>query len=77
MCVNCERIIDKNYDLCSECNKKINFLTKHYCNVCSTAISDNIYMCGKCITNLSPFKVLKSVCAYDQHSKNMIINLNF
>ncbi|OWZ25178.1 putative competence protein F [Wolbachia endosymbiont of Wuchereria bancrofti] len=56
---------------------KINFLTKHYCNVCGTAISDNIYMCGKCITNLLLFKVLKSVCAYDQHSKNMIINLNF
>ncbi|WP_395462759.1 double zinc ribbon domain-containing protein [Wolbachia endosymbiont of Cantharis cryptica] len=77
VCVSCECIIDKNYDLCSECNKKINFLTKHYCNVCGAVISDNIYTCGKCITNPPPFEVLRSVFAYDQHSRNMIINFKF
>lgn len=77
VCVSCECIIDKNYDLCSECSKKINFLTKHYCNVCGTVISDNIYTCGKCIAKPPPFKVLRSAFAYDQHSKNMIINFKF
>ncbi|MGL9717292.1 MAG: ComF family protein [Wolbachia sp.] len=77
VCVSCECIIDKNYDLCNECNKKINFLTKHYCNVCGVVIPDNIYMCGKCISNPPPFKELRSVFAYDQHSKNMIINFKF
>ncbi|MDE5061510.1 MULTISPECIES: ComF family protein [Wolbachia] len=74
VCVSCEYIIDENLNLCSECNKKINFLTKHYCNVCGVVISDNIHTCGKCIINPPPFKVLRSVFAYDQHSKNMIIN---
>ncbi|MFP3036024.1 MAG: ComF family protein [Wolbachia sp.] len=73
VCVSCECIIDKNYDLCDECNKKINFLTKHYCNVCGIVISDNIYTCGKCIANPPPFKVLRSAFAYDQHSKKEII----
>ncbi|APR98274.1 ComF family protein [Wolbachia endosymbiont of Folsomia candida] len=77
VCVSCECIIDKNHDLCSECNKKINFLTKHYCNVCGAVIANNIYTCGKCIINPPPFKVLRSVFAYDQHSKNMIINFKF
>ncbi|WP_265035806.1 ComF family protein [Wolbachia endosymbiont (group A) of Anomoia purmunda] len=77
VCVSCECIIDENLNLCSECNKKINFLTKHYCNVCGVVISDNIYTCGKCIINPPPFKVLRSVFAYDQHSKNMIINFKF
>ncbi|NSM56864.1 ComF family protein [Wolbachia endosymbiont of Atemnus politus] len=77
VCVSCECIINKNYDLCGECNKKINFLTKHYCNVCGVVISDNIYTCGKCIANPPTFKVLRSVFAYDQHSKNMIINFKF
>lgn len=77
ICVSCECIIDENLNLCSECNKKINFLTKHYCNVCGVVISDNIYTCGKCITNPPPFKVLRSVFAYDQHSRNMIINFKF
>nr|WP_255585948.1 double zinc ribbon domain-containing protein [Wolbachia endosymbiont of Mansonella ozzardi] len=73
--VSCECIIDKNHDLCDEYNKKINFLTKYYCNVCGTVISDNIYMCSKCITNSPMFKMLRSAFTYDQHSKNMIINL--
>ncbi|MBA8756131.1 ComF family protein [Wolbachia pipientis] len=77
VCVSCECIIDENLNLCSECNKKINFLTKHYCNVCGVVISDNIYTCGKCIINPPPFKVLRSVFAYDQHSRNMIINFKF
>ncbi|QOD38454.1 ComF family protein [Candidatus Wolbachia massiliensis] len=77
VCVSCECIIDKGYDLCSECSKKINFLTEHYCNVCGSVISNNIYTCGKCIINLPPFKVLRSVFAYDEHSKNMIINFKF
>lgn len=77
VCVSCECIIDENLNLCSECNKKINFLTKHYCNVCGVVISDNIHTCGKCITNPPPFKVLRSVFAYDQHSRNMIINFKF
>ncbi|MGL9759595.1 MAG: ComF family protein [Wolbachia sp.] len=77
ICVSCECIIDENLNLCSECNKKINFLTKNYCNVCGVVISDNIYTCGKCITNPPPFKVLRSVFAYDQHSRNMIINFKF
>ncbi|WP_341816992.1 ComF family protein [Wolbachia endosymbiont (group A) of Agelastica alni] len=77
VCVSCECIIDENLNLCSECNKKINFLTKHYCNVCGVVISDNIYTCGKCIINPPTFKVLRSVFAYDQHSKNMIINFKF
>ncbi|MBC6685826.1 ComF family protein [Wolbachia pipientis] len=77
VCVSCEYIIDGNLNLCSECNKKINFLTKHYCNVCGVVISDNIHTCGKCIINPPPFKVLRSVFAYDQHSKNMIINFKF
>lgn len=77
VCVSCECIIDENLNLCSECNKKINFLTKHYCNVCGVVISDNIYTCGKCIINPPPFKVIRSVFAYDQHSKNMIINFKF
>ncbi|WP_338406253.1 MULTISPECIES: ComF family protein [unclassified Wolbachia] len=77
VCVSCECIIDENLNLCSECNKKINFLTKHYCNVCGIVISDNIYTCGKCIINPPSFKVLRSVFAYDQHSKNMIINFKF
>ncbi|WP_341820799.1 ComF family protein [Wolbachia endosymbiont (group A) of Myopa testacea] len=77
VCVSCEYIIDENLNLCSECNKKINFLTKHYCNVCGVVISDNIHTCGKCIINPPPFKVLRSVFAYDQHSKNMIINFKF
>lgn len=77
VCVSCECIIDENLNLCSECNKKINFLTKHYCNVCGAVISDNIHTCGKCIINPPPFKVLRSVFAYDQHSRNMIINFKF
>ncbi len=77
VCVSCECIIDENLNLCSECNKKINFLTKHYCNVCGVVISDNIYTFGKCIINPPPFKVLRSVFAYDQHSRNMIINFKF
>ncbi|MGX9892656.1 MULTISPECIES: ComF family protein [unclassified Wolbachia] len=77
VCVSCECIINKSYDLCSECNKKINFLTKHYCNVCGVVIPDSFYTCGKCISNPPPFKVLRSVFAYDEHSKNMIINFKF
>nr|WP_245609557.1 hypothetical protein [Wolbachia endosymbiont of Trichogramma pretiosum] len=68
--------MDKSYDLCSECNKK-SILTKHYCNICGVVIPDNIDTCGGRISNPSPFKVLRPVFAYDEHTKNMIINLNF
>lgn len=76
-CVSCECIIDKNFDLCSECSGKINFLIKHYCNVCGFVITSDIYTCGKCIINPPPFTVLRSVFAYDENSKNMIINFKF
>ncbi|MDN5248079.1 MAG: ComF family protein [Wolbachia endosymbiont of Tyrophagus putrescentiae] len=77
VCICCECIIDESLNLCSKCSKKINFLTKHYCNVCGSVISNNIYTCGKCITDSPQFKLLKSVFAYDEHSKNMIINFKF
>lgn len=77
VCASCECIIGENLDLCNECNKKINFLTKHYCNVCGSVIAGNIYTCGKCIANPPQFKVLRSVFAYDQNSKNMIVNFKF
>ncbi|WP_253300049.1 ComF family protein [Wolbachia endosymbiont of Chironomus riparius] len=76
-CVNCEQIISEDIELCNECNLKINFLAKHYCNVCGSVIANNIYTCGKCIIDPPKFKVLRSVFAYDQNSKDIIINLKF
>ncbi|WP_246168417.1 double zinc ribbon domain-containing protein [Wolbachia endosymbiont of Ctenocephalides felis wCfeT] len=40
VCISCECIIERSYDLCSKCHEKINFLTKHYCNVCGAVITD-------------------------------------
>ncbi len=77
VCVNCESILDRDYNLCDECNKKINFLTGHYCNVCGTVIAHSTYTCGKCIFDPPQFKVLRSAFAYDQHSKGMILRFKF
>jgi ComF family protein len=77
VCVNCESILDENCNLCNECNKKIDFLTEHYCNVCGAVIAHNIYTCGKCIFDPPQFKILRSAFAYNQHSKNMILRFKF
>ncbi|OEY87027.1 amidophosphoribosyltransferase [Wolbachia pipientis] len=77
VCVNCESILDVNYDLCDQCNKTVNFLTEHYCNVCGAVIANNIDTCGKCIFNPPQFKILRSAFAYNQHSKSMILRFKF
>ncbi len=82
-CLNCGRILAENTGLCASCFDEIAFITKPYCRKCghpleTAAVSGERMLCGRCLkTNNRPFRLCRSAFAYDEASKNLILNFKF
>ncbi|QXK92376.1 ComF family protein [Neoehrlichia mikurensis] len=76
-CVNCKNIIDYNKSLCNTCENAIDFLNDNYCITCGLILKNNAKVCSKCLLNPPYITQLESIFAYNQHSKNIILNFKF
>lgn len=82
-CLNCGRILTENTGLCASCFDEITFITQPYCRKCghpleTAAASGEGMLCGRCLkTNNRPFRFSRSAFAYDEASKNLILNFKF
>lgn len=73
-CFCCGEYIDENY-LCYECWKKINFISKPCCNICSYPFEfeeDEEAICGACITAKPEYDKAMSIFCYDYSARQII-----
>ncbi|KJV69290.1 ComF family protein [Candidatus Neoehrlichia procyonis] len=77
-CINCRcNIAHSKNSLCNICENAIDFLNDNYCTTCGTSLQNNIKVCTKCSLGKSYITNLESVFAYNQYSKNIILNFKF
>jgi ComF family protein len=78
-CLSCRNEVD-SYGLCSQCFRKIKFITENSCKICSFPFEyedgfDKI--CGKCLETLPTFDRNISVFRFDEVIKNLIVHFKY
>ncbi len=82
-CLQCGKILKQNSGLCRSCLDEINFIVKPYCAKCGHPLeyadeNADKMLCGRCLSRQrSPFRLSRSAFAYDEASKNLILNFKF
>ncbi len=82
-CMRCGKILKCNTGLCSDCFSEINFITEPYCYKCGHPFEfmeehGGKLLCGRCLKRKrSFFRLSRSAFAYDEVSKNLILNFKF
>lgn len=82
-CLRCGKILKENTGLCAQCIDEINFITAPYCRKCGHPFEflqdgPEGLLCGHCLKGRhSPFRYSRSAFAYDDASKNLILNFKF
>ena len=79
-CLICDTIVQDRNGLCPKCFSKVNFLTDRCCPVCGRPYTFPIdegesLVCGKCLTKPPKFNYSRSVFAYDNFSRGLILPL--
>ncbi|MBR4931454.1 MAG: ComF family protein [Alphaproteobacteria bacterium] len=80
-CPYCEKTITREEMLCTECFKKIPFITGPKCYRCGCPLpfaeSEEKLLCPKCLTSRSVYDLSRSVFEYDSFSRNAILKLKY
>ena len=79
-CVLCDKIIEDEDSLCSDCWKKIKFIKEPFCNKCSTPfefeVSDDD-ICLSCMKNKPLYIKSRSAVVYDSEVSKIIFKFKF
>ena len=76
VCPVCEAVVDEPHMLCSNCFRKLNFITKPYCVKCGRPFEFDVkgdMTCASCLKTEPPYHVARSVFVYDDGSKELIL----
>ncbi len=79
-CASCAEIIYSNEDFCSNCWKKLHFITKPYCVICGRPFNISILegmKCGKCLQANHYYDLARSLIKFDEYSKKIIHNFKY
>lgn len=79
-CVLCEKIIEDEDTLCSECWKKIKFIEKPYCNKCATPLDFKVSeedLCLACLKNEPLYIKSRSAVVYEGDIARIIFKFKF
>ena len=75
-CPICAESVDEVHCLCPACYSKLNFITQPCCDICGKpfeyAIFDEL-TCGACLKQKTHFSMARSVLAYDDFSKKLVL----
>ncbi|MDR0329363.1 MAG: ComF family protein [Rickettsia sp.] len=74
-CLSCAEMTATKEGFCLNCWKKLDFITKPYCNICGCrldiSILDNM-CCAKCFQHKPWYDVSRSLIKFNEHSKEII-----
>ena len=79
-CCSCEKIVEDEDTLCTECWEKINFIHKPFCSKCSSPMEFNISdsdICINCMNNEPLYIKLRSAVVYNKFSSRIIFKFKF
>ena len=75
-CFTCGAVVEKRSQLCSDCWKKLNFISKPLCACCGYPFAYGVSeeaLCGFCIHKQPPYDIARATFAYDEGSKPLIL----
>lgn len=75
-CYGCGDVLDEHQQLCVNCWKSLNFISKPLCECCGYPFSYEVSegaLCGHCAHKLPPYDVARAVFYYDEGSKPLIL----
>ena len=76
ICPICGTRVVEAHCLCSDCYKRLNFITNPCCQVCGRPFEYkglNDLICGACLKKKPAFSMARSVLEYDDFSKQLIL----
>lgn len=77
-CLGCPELVDRQGTLCSNCWSRITFITEPQCKICGYpfehAISDEA-ICAGCLHTPPPYAQARSLMAYEETSRKIILEL--
>ncbi len=76
LCICCRSEIDDDDKLCSNCWSSINFIMEPFCEICGIPFefeSNKKLICSNCLKKPPLYKKGRSVLAYDDNSKKIIL----
>jgi competence protein ComFC len=82
-CLSCQINIDDRGYFCSDCYRKLKFISDPKCNICSKPIIEHItnrqqeIICIDCIANKPYYDKLLTIFAYNHIIKKIIISLKY
>ncbi len=75
-CPICSEQVEEAHCLCPECYSKLNFITKPCCDICGKPFEYTVFdelTCGACLKQKPHFSMARSVLAYDEFSKKLVL----
>lgn len=75
-CILCANKSKRHQDLCLACEKKLPFIING-CRYCGKPLSENIKICGQCLSNKQPFSATFALFSYEEPIAKLITDLKF
>lgn len=75
-CLKCGNIVETSDTLCVSCWQSVEFATAPWCNACGLTLEFDPGpdgLCASCARQLPSFNRARSVFAYDEHSRSLIL----
>ena len=79
-CISCKIITQDDTSFCSKCWEKIDFISNPQCHICSEPFELSVekeVICPNCIKTRPLYNMARSALAYNENSRNMIIEFKY
>jgi ComF family protein len=78
-CANCSQQIAHSHSLCSECWRKIDFLSEPYCQKCGYPFEIDLegFLCPSCLYMPPSYNHLRAACRYNEASKALLMRFKY
>lgn len=83
-CISCSKSMQQDIGVCSDCFKRIDFISAPFCKKCGMPLentnqkNNKKILCGACIKNKNEiFRMQRFAIKYNDMSKNMILGFKF
>jgi ComF family protein len=79
-CLICNAIVGQNGALCLPCWQQVRFISDPICACCGLPFEYKMgehVLCGECMRAMPPYARARSVFAYDEHSRALVLRLKY
>lgn len=79
-CLSCQTLVAKTGSLCAHCWNQMEFVHQPLCVQCGHPFEFSLTedtLCGECVANPPPYRKARTVCMYNDISRNIVTGLKY